>query len=90
MTRSSAERLLREALTVPFRGWDFSVLGDRLAVEPPPWSFERIIDDAVAHATSIPDMGTGGGEWLSNRCHANRTVAPESWFPNVPIAAARL
>lgn len=36
------------------------------------------------------DMGTGGGEWLSARRHAARTVATESWPPNVPVAAARL
>jgi SAM-dependent methyltransferase len=87
---SSAERLLRDALEVPFRGWDFTLLGDRLVVEPPPWSFERIIDDEVVRAASMLDMGTGGGEWLSHRRRPARTVATESWRPNVSIAAARL
>jgi SAM-dependent methyltransferase len=90
MTRSSAEALLSAALDVPFRGWDFSVLGDRLVLESPPWSFEQIVDDAAVQAVSMLDMGTGGGEWLSNRRHAARTVATESWPPNVPIAATRL
>ena len=79
----SADRLLREALEMPFLGWDFSVLGDRLVVEAPPWSFEQIVDDEAVRAASMPDMGTGGGEWLSNRRHAPRTVATESWPPNV-------
>ena len=40
MTQPSAEALFREgllqaALELPFRGWDFSVIGDRLVVEPP-------------------------------------------------------
>ena len=90
MTLSSAEALLQQAREMPFRGWDFSVLGDRLVLEPPPWSFEQIVDDAAVRAASMLDMGTGGGEWLSNRRHAPRTVATESWPPNVPIAAARL
>ncbi len=90
MAPSVAEKFLQDALTVPFRGWDFSVLGERLGVEPPPWSFEQIVDDAMVRAASVLDMGTGGGEWLSNRRHARRTVATESWPPNVPVAAARL
>ncbi len=90
MPRSSPEELLEQALEIPFRGWDFSVLGDRLVLEPPPWSFEQVVDDAAADAASMLDMGTGGGEWLSNRRLAPCTVATESWPPNVPLAAARL
>jgi SAM-dependent methyltransferase len=88
--KASAAQLLREALEIPFRGWDFSVLGERIVLEPPPWSFEQFVDDEAAHAASMLDMGTGGGEWLSRRRHADRTVATESWPPNVPIASARL
>ena len=87
---SSAEQLLEEALEVPFRGWDFSVLGERVVVEPPPWSFEQLVDDEAARAASMLDMGTGGGESLSQRRRAAHTVATESWAPNVPVAAARL
>ncbi len=90
MARQSAEQLLREALDIPFHGWDFSVLGDRLVLEPPPWSFEQIVDDEAGRAAFMLDMGTAGGEWLSNRRYPARTVATESWAPNVPIAVARL
>lgn len=90
MPSVAAEELLRDALEVPFRGWDFSVLGDRILLEPPPWDFEQLVDDEAAQATSMLDMGTGGGEWLGRRRHAARTVATESWPPNVPLAAARL
>jgi hypothetical protein len=90
MAPSPAEQLLQNALEIPFRGWDFSVLGGRLVLEPPPWSFERIVDDEAVRAASMLDMGTGGGEWLSKRRHPGHTVATESWPPNVPIAAARL
>lgn len=67
MASSSAEQLLEETRKVPFRGWDFSVLGERVVVEPPPWSFEQLVYDEAARAASMLDMGTGGGEWLSQR-----------------------
>lgn len=90
MTSVAADELLQGALDVPFRGWDFSVLGERIVLEPPAWSFERLVDAEAAQATSLLDMGTGGGEWLSRRRRPVRTVATEGWPPNVPIAAARL
>jgi SAM-dependent methyltransferase len=88
---SSAAELLEEAARTPFRGWDFSWLGGRLVVEPPPWSFEDIVEDAASTAESMLDMGTGGGEWLSSLRHRpGRRFATESWAPNTPIAAAQL
>lgn len=90
MMATSGDRLLQEALEIPFRGWDFSVLGDRLVVEPPSWSFEQIVDDEASRSASMLDMGTGGGEWLSSRRLPVGTIATESWPPNVAIAAARL
>ena len=72
MTPSTAEELLQNALEIPFHGWDLSLLGDRLVLEPPPWSFERIVDDEAVRAGSMLDMGTGGGEWLSQRRHPAR------------------
>jgi SAM-dependent methyltransferase len=90
MATSSAEQLLRDALDIPFCGWDLSVLGDRLMVEPPPWSFEQVVDAEAIRAASMLDMGTGGGEWLSDRRHPARTIATESWPPNVAVAAGRL
>ncbi|HEY7438508.1 MAG TPA: class I SAM-dependent methyltransferase [Acidimicrobiia bacterium] len=90
MTRLSADELVDHALEAPFRGWDFSALGDRIVLDPPPWRFEELVDGEAARARSMLDMGTGGGEWLSMREHARLTVATESWSPNVPVAAARL
>jgi SAM-dependent methyltransferase len=90
VSSAAADRLLGEALEVPLVGWDFGVLGERIVVEPPSWSFEQLVDDEAMHATSMLDTGTGGGEWLSARRHAPLTVATEGWSPNVPIASARL
>ncbi len=85
------DELLVEAEATAFQGWDFSKLGDRLVLEPPHWDFAAIAANAVARATTMLDMGTGGGEWLSSlSSRARVTVASESWQPNVAVAAARL
>ena len=85
------DQLLEDAEVTEFQGWDFTRLGARLVSEPPPWDFEEIVAERAARATTMLDMGTGGGEWLSSlRTRASVTVATESWPPNVPVAAARL
>jgi SAM-dependent methyltransferase len=85
------DRLLEDAERTDFQGWDFTRLGARLLTEPPPWALEEIVADNAARATTMLDMGTGGGEWLSALpARATFTVATESWPPNVGIAAARL
>ena len=86
----SADELLEHATDVPFRGWDFSLLGDRLTLEPPPWSLEAMVAELVDPGTTMLDMGTGGGEWLSRLARSWRVVATESWGPNVGVASARL
>ena len=85
------DELLAEAEATVFQGWDFSQLGDRLVLEPPPWDFKAIVAKVAASAATMLDMGTGGGEWLSSlSTRAPVTVATESWQPNVGVAAARL
>lgn len=87
----TADELLDEAAEIPFRGWDFSRLGKRLVIQPPPWPFEDIVTGLMRQAEVTLDMGTGGGEWLSSLSRRPAcTVATESWPPNVPVAAARL
>ena len=84
-------RLLAEAEARPLEGWDLGRLGDRMKSTPLPWSFEEIV---VRHARASPDLldlGTGGGEWLAALpFRPPRTVATESWEPNVAVARARL
>ena len=88
---SDPDQLLEDAEDTEFQGWDFTRLGARLVSEPPPWAFEEIVADRAARATTMLDMGTGGGEWLSSlRVRAPVTVATESWPPNVGVAAAKL
>lgn len=85
------DQLLEDAEVTDFQGWDFTRLGARIVSEPPPWVFEEIVADRVARATTMLDMGTGGGEWLSSLpVRAPVTVATESWPPNVGVAALNL
>jgi SAM-dependent methyltransferase len=85
------DQLLEDAEGTDFRGWDFTRLGARLVSEAPPWAFEEIVASRAARATTMLDMGTGGGEWLSAlRARAPVTVATESWPPNVGVAALKL
>jgi SAM-dependent methyltransferase len=87
---TSPDELLDRATDVPFQGWDFTVLGDRIVHEPPPWSLEMLVAELLGGDETMLDMGTGGGEWLSSLRRPAHVVATEGWAPNVPVAAARL
>jgi SAM-dependent methyltransferase len=85
------DELVSEAVIAPFSGWDFSWLTGRSTTRPLPWSYSRELTRQAEAASSMLDMGTGGGERLSRLSPRPRmTVATESWPPNVPVAAARL
>lgn len=85
------EQLAAEAVEAPFSGWDFSWLNGRSTTEPLPWSYRAEVARRAGGAGRMLDMGTGGGEWLSRLVpRPPRTVATESWPPNVPVAARRL
>ena len=72
-------------------GWDFGWLDGRMASSGLPWDYPAIVSDWVSRSTSVLDMGTGGGEFLSEvRGLPARTVATEGWSPNVRVAAQRL
>ena len=85
----SLSDLLEEAERRPLHGWDLSLDG-RIAAAPP-WDFAALADGWIARAPDLLDMGTGGGEWLSERpFRPARTVATEAWPPNFAVAQARL
>jgi SAM-dependent methyltransferase len=85
------EELVTEALTAPFSGWDFSWLDRRSRTEPLPWDYSARVAALARSARTMLDMGTGGGEALSRLAdRAPRTIATESWPPNVPVAGRRL
>lgn len=84
-------RLILEAEQAHFSGWDFSYLKDRLVEEAPPWKYRPIVASAMAHAQSLLDMGTGGGEFLAMLPDLpTHTWATEAYPPNIPLARQRL
>lgn len=85
------DELVAQAASAPIAGWDFSWLSARSTAGRLPWSYNRLVAERAKTADGMLDMGTGGGERLSDISpRPRRTVATEAWPPNVPLAAARL
>ena len=93
-TDDEFERLISEALQAPFSGWDFSWLEGRRVQTGGPHGkldYERRAREAVANATAVLDLGTGGGELLSRLApFPPIAIATEAYPPNVAIASRRL
>lgn len=74
-------------------GWDFTWLraSGRYRIAPLPWSYDDLVRERIAASPDVLDLGTGGGERLASLAPLPpRTVATESYPPNVPMAARRL
>ncbi|WP_446664385.1 methyltransferase domain-containing protein [Flexivirga sp. B27] len=73
-------------------GWDFSSLQGRMSESTVPWDLPAVWRAALASASAVLDMGTGGGEFLSSFADdlPAHTVAMEGWRPNVAVAGERL
>jgi len=85
------DELVAEAVAAPFSGWDFGWLDARSRTEELPWRYADEVAARSGAAVSMLDQGTGGGELLATiEPRPARTVATESWPPNVPVAAGRL
>jgi len=93
-TSDEFERLVSEALQAPFSGWDFSWLEGRRVQTGGPYGkldYERRAKEAIAKATAVLDLGTGGGELLSRLApFPPVAIATESYPPNVAVASRRL
>ena len=76
----------------PFTGFDFTYFADKWIDEAPPWSYETLVCELMAGADAVLDIGTGGGEKLSafKDLFPAKTVATESYPPNLQLARARL
>ena len=86
-----------EAWSTDHAGWDFSDVAAGMGESPTPWDFEDQCVRAMRAASSVLDMGTGGGEQLLRLLDVSgtstartRVVATEGWPPNVPVARAAL
>jgi SAM-dependent methyltransferase len=85
------EELLQQAIDALFEGWDFSWLEGRRTELDLPWDYVAIVKERMKHVESMLDMGTGGGEILSEmQPFPPRACATESYPPNVPVARNRL
>lgn len=85
------EALIEEAQRQSIVGWDFSYLHGRSIVEEVTWNYKGIVQEAKEQVTSLLDMGTGGGEFLSSLAPLPLdTCATEGYIPNVAVAQRRL
>jgi SAM-dependent methyltransferase len=83
--------LIRDAEALPFHGWDFSEIGDRWKRGNPPWDLRAMIRAQLRPDSTLVDLGTGGGEFLSSLSPLPAvTVATEGYPPNLPVARSRL
>lgn len=84
-------QLLREAVLHPIVGWDFEWVKGRIVRGQFPWNYTEQVLVRARRSQDLLDLGTGGGEWLAQLvARPSRTVATESYLPNVPVARARL
>jgi SAM-dependent methyltransferase len=76
----------------PFAGWDFSHLDDRWHNEDPPWSYEELVRPLMVSASSVLDLGTGGGEKLLafRDIFPPRVAVTEGYAPNLRLVRERL
>jgi SAM-dependent methyltransferase len=87
----SYEKLVSEAESASFSGWDFSRMKGRYSEPEPPWNYGVKVKAAVKEVKTMLDMGTGGGEVLSSLGPLpSETYATECWGPNVEVARRRL
>ena len=76
----------------PFFGWDFSHLDGRMIEEQAPWSYSSRAAELMRQASSVLDLGTGGGERLLKLQEhwPKKVVATEDYPPNFKLATERL
>jgi SAM-dependent methyltransferase len=76
----------------PFIGWDFSYLDGRMIEDQAPWSYTMRAAELMRQATSMLDVGTGGGERLLSlrEYWPSKVVVTEEYPPNFRLATDRL
>jgi SAM-dependent methyltransferase len=84
-------QLITDALEQDFSGWDFSYLHGRRSTEDVPWDYAEEVRQEMNQASTMLDMGTGGGEFLASLTPLPEKIcATEGWALNLPIAKKRL
>ncbi len=91
LEQKSFDDLVQEGLTIPFSGWDFSVIADRWQTTTPSWDYAGLARSRMQGISSMLDQDTGGGEVLAALApFPQNTWASENYPPNITIAKARL
>lgn len=86
------EYLLNE-VNEKFEGWDFSHIEStrRMQEFPLRWNYRNIVKSKISESSSLLDMGTGGGEFLSSLSPLPKgTCATEGYEPNIIVSGKRL
>lgn len=75
-----------------FSGWDLKGVAPTPLAGAETWSYEDRARQLLRGASSVLDMGTGGGEVFGELCASYRgtAVATEPWPANASVAAGRL
>src|SRR4030043_401044 len=84
---------LKQAEDAAFSGWDFSFTGrtGRVIEAPLKWNYYNVVLPHLKKAEKMLDMGTGGGEFLSELAPLPPTTyVTEQYHPNVAVAKKRL
>lgn len=93
MTDEELFEYLINEVNAKFAGWDFSYLEStrRMHEFPLSWSYYNKVKKNMIGVSSLLDMGTGGGEFLSSLSPLpSNTCATEVYEPNIPVAKERL
>jgi len=89
--KSEFDQLVSEAMQQPFLGWDFVCLEGSYIEEMLPWDYREVLLTKTKKVRSMPDLGTGGGEFLSSLGPlAGKAYATEAYAPDLAIARDRL
>ena len=87
----SFDTLIQEGLSIPFSGWDFSIIHNRWITHEPSWNYRAMAKVHMQGITSMLDQDTGGGEILSSLAPLPKnTWASENYQPNIKVAMERL
>ncbi len=86
-------KYLEEARMAPFGGWNFEYLTrtNRMISAPVKWNYFNKVVEKLTGVTTLLDMGTGGGEVLSQFAPLPTfTYATEQYEPNIMVARKTL
>lgn len=93
LTNKELFNYLIDEVNERFEGWDFSYLEStgRMQEFPLSWNYRNKVVLRMHGISSLLDMGTGGGEFLSSLSPLPKyTCATEGYKPNISIAKNRL